>query len=156
LSVDTIVITNACATFTRTGGTLIFTTAVLPPSGDIDGDGIPNASDVNPFDADASADLDGDGFTKLQEFQAGTNPTNSASALRILSITPSSGTNVLVTWTTVPGRSNALQALTSAGFTTNFTDLITINGATGTETNYLDQGAASIAPARFYRVRVVP
>ena len=50
---------------------------------DADGDGLPDAWErlhgLNPGDAgDASADSDGDGFTNLEEFQAKTDPKDSA------------------------------------------------------------------------------
>ena len=56
-----------------------------------------------------TADPDGDGLNNLQEFQTGTDPTNGLSSLRILSITPQ-GSNLLITWLTGVGRTNALQA----------------------------------------------
>lgn len=54
------------------------------PDGDFDGDGMPNAWEVdhglNPTDpADASYDIDGDGLTNLQEYQQGTDPNNADS-----------------------------------------------------------------------------
>ncbi len=55
-------------------------------------------STTNPAAA-ASADPDGDGQNNLAEFLAGTNPTNSASGLRITSVTRQ-GSDMLVTWTT--------------------------------------------------------
>ncbi len=39
---DRFVMTNSCASFIRTGGTLLYTTAILNPNLDADGDGIPN------------------------------------------------------------------------------------------------------------------
>ncbi len=53
--------------------------------------------------AAATADPDGDGQNNLAEFLAGTNPTNSASGLQIISITMQ-GNDVLVTWTTAGGQ----------------------------------------------------
>ncbi len=82
--VDQFVMTNACAHFVRTGGTLIYGSALLNPNDDTDGDGIPNgyelAHGLDPLNpADASADNDGDGFSNLQEFLAGTDPNSAAS-----------------------------------------------------------------------------
>jgi len=115
-------------------------------------------STTNPAAA-ANIDADGDGQNNLAEFLAGTDPTNGASALRITSIA-TQGTNILVSWTTGAGRTNALQ-VTSGGpggsYATNgFTDIFTVTNTVGTTTNYLDVGAAMNMPARYYRVRLVP
>ena len=77
--VNTFVMTNSCARFVRTGGTLIYGNAILNPNADTDGDGIPNgyelAHGLDPLNpADATADNDGDGFSNLQEYLAGTDP----------------------------------------------------------------------------------
>lgn len=84
---------------------------------DDDGDGIPhdweitngmrddNADDANP-------DIDGDGFTAKQEYLAGTNPQNSASALKIGEVARQStpdGLSTLVSWSSVAGRSYRLE-----------------------------------------------
>jgi hypothetical protein len=38
----------------------------------------------------------------------------------------------------------------------NFADIFTVTNTVGTTTNYLDIGAATNIPARYYRVRLVP
>ena len=112
--------------------------------------------------AEASADPDGDGMSNEAEFLSGTNPTNSTSALRIISAVQQ-GTNVVINWTTGGGRTNAVQA--SAGeangsYSTNFSDVsgwIMIPSIDGdVATNYVDFGGATNAPARYYRIRLVP
>ena len=70
LHVDRFVMTNSCAQFIRTGGTLIYGTTVLDPNLSAIGDGIPNGwkqqYGLDPFDPNlANADTDGDGFTTL-------------------------------------------------------------------------------------------
>jgi polygalacturonase len=110
--------------------------------------------------ATGNADSDGDGQSNTNEFLAGTNPTNSASALQIISESPQ-GNSVVITWTTAGGRTNTVQFSPgdSGNYTTNFTDLsspIIISGSGGVTTNYVDTDGATNLPARYYRVRLVP
>jgi hypothetical protein len=70
------------------------------------------------------------------------------------------GNNLRVTWLMGPGQINALQATTGGtggSYTTNgFTDIfiVTNNTTPGTLTNYLDVGAATNFPSRYYRARL--
>ncbi len=114
--------------------------------------------------ADASADPDGDGQNNMAEFLAGTDPTNSASALRITS-TAAQGANVNITWNTAGGHTNIVQVTSgdgSGGYTTNnFLDIpnsqTILPGFGGdASTNYLDLGGATNVPSRYYRIRLVP
>ena len=97
----------------------------------------------------------------MAEFLAGTNPTNSVSALRIVSAVQQSN-NVVITWTTTGGFTNAVQMApgdVNGGYTTNFTDLsgpLVISGSGDVTTNYVDGGVATNVPSRFYRIRLVP
>jgi PKD repeat protein len=115
-------------------------------------------STTNPAAA-PTADPDGDGFSNLQEFLAGTDPTNNVSSFRITSIV-GTGDDVLIDWMTGIGKTNALQATAGTAdgsYSTNdFADIFTVTNATGLLTNYLDVGAATNVPSRFYRVRLVP
>jgi hypothetical protein len=138
---------------------------LLNPASDQDGDGIPNgyeqAHGLNPFDAtDAALDNDGDGFSNLQEYQAGTDPNDATDKpLRITAITRESD-DIRVTWQTFTGTTNALQSTggdPEGNYNTNtFADAFTVTNAAGSTTNYLDIGAATNFPARYYRVRLVP
>jgi hypothetical protein len=74
------------------------------------------------------------------------------SALRITGIAPE-GADVRVTWSTVPGKTNAVQA---ADDRTGFADIFAVTNTTGNTTNYLDAGAITNFPVRFYRIRLVP
>lgn len=67
------------------------------------------------------------------------------------------GNDIRIAWTSLPGQTNALErtAGVAGSFTNNFTVLTNIL-TTGMTTNVLDLGAATNAPALFYRVRIVP
>jgi hypothetical protein len=107
------------------------------------------------------ADFDGDGISNTNEFLAGTTPTNSASAFRVVT-TAKSANDITVTWTTVGGKTNVVQVgsgTASGSYTNNFADLsgpIVIAGSGDVTTNYVDVGGATNAPARYYRVRLAP
>ena len=157
--VDKFVMTNACGHFAHTGGTLIYGSAVLNPNDDTDGDGIPNSFDPYPLDpSNASADSDGDGLTDLQEYFAGTNPTNSASFFGVTGMT-TVGNGLRITWMTGIGKTNALERSAgdaSGSYSNNFADIFIVTNTVGTTTNYLDAGVATNIPSLYYRVRLVP
>ena len=93
--------------------------------------------------AAGDADFDGDGMSNTNEFLAGTDPTNSASAFRILSIVPVSN-DVVITWQSVAGKTNAVQA--------NSVDISGPIVITETQTNYSDPSGLTNASPRFYRI----
>ena len=58
----------------------------------------------------AADDADRDGMTNLQEYLAGTDPTNSDSVFRVqISVAAMSGNNALLIWPAVPGKSYRVQ-----------------------------------------------
>ena len=86
------------------------------------------------------------------------NPTPAFGTFRITNITREAN-NVRITWQTVGGTTNVVQtaAGASGGSSNNFSNLSPIivpNGGDLTSTNFLDVGAATNFPARYYRVRV--
>jgi hypothetical protein len=116
---------------------------------------------ANPAFSGRDADPDADGLSNYEEFQAGTNPTNRASVLRINSIVRQD-TNVMVSWSTAGGRTNRVEATRASSVTpisSNFLDIsgpIAIPGSGDATTNYLDMGGGRDATARYYRVRLEP
>ncbi|MFC7339467.1 sulfatase-like hydrolase/transferase [Haloferula chungangensis] len=87
-------------------------TAIFPRAPDNDGDSMPNAYEIaNGLDPDwppdATGDLDGDGATNVDEFIAGTNPTDNRDVLRI-SVFELEGQSVDLSWPSVIGRSYQL------------------------------------------------
>jgi T5SS/PEP-CTERM-associated repeat protein len=161
LRVDTLIVTNAEAQFVAMGGTLSYRSLQLTPGFDVDTDGVPNGWEqmyaLNPLDPfDAENDSDGDKMSNLEEYLAGTNPTNAASCLQITSQTISNH-SVNVSWKAVGGKSYVVQKSPSP--TAGFTDLspaIPIPGTAEITTNYLDVGAATNWSGRFYRIRLGP
>jgi T5SS/PEP-CTERM-associated repeat protein len=163
LRADRIVLTNACARFVRTGGTLIYGSAVLDPDRDDDGDGLRNDWEqmygLDPLDPSGDngpdGDADGDGLSNLDEQAAGTIPT-----IHITAITRE-GNNIRINWNAWGGNTNALE-VTAGGaggsFTNNFSGIVTniIPGIGRAVTNHLDTGGATNVPARYYRIRLVP
>jgi len=104
---------------------------------------------------DGSADFidsDGDGLNNWQEWIAGTNPTNTASAFRILSVS-SSEIGVAVSWQSITDRSYSLQRATDLGGTVDFVTVATnIVGQTNT-TTFIDSNAIGSGPF-FYRISI--
>jgi hypothetical protein len=92
-----------------------------------------------------------------------TSATGSTTALvtplQITSIS-TQGSNILITWATTGGTTNAVQATPgNPGYNTNFVNIgapLLILGSGDTSTNYVDFGAATNSPVMFYRVRLVP
>jgi hypothetical protein len=85
------------------------------------------------------------------------NPVPTSNLFQITTIAKE-GNNIRITWPTVGGRTNVVQA-SSGGSFNNFTDhspIIVPAGGDFTTTNYLDVGAVNNSPARFYRIRLVP
>ena len=129
---------------------------------DLDGDGLPDAWETQYFgnvNGTATSDADGDGASSLQEYLAGTNPTNSLSSFRLLSATKT-GDDMRLDWTTVGGHSYVLQFLTNAtaSLTGTFADLspvIPVTGFSEGATNYVHLGGAT-NKGSYYRVRLGP
>jgi hypothetical protein len=106
---------------------------------------------------DGSADFtdnDADALNNWQEWLCGTIPTNTLSVLRLL--TPVTvGTNRIVRWESVAGRSYFLDHSTDLGTSPVFLPLATgIPGQPGT-TTFTDTNPPSPGPG-FYRVGIQP
>lgn len=160
---DILVVTNASARYIRNGGRLRYKHLVLDPQLSAVGDGIPNEwkqrYGLDPFDPTvASADPLGKGTSNLQQYLAGTDPTNSASILRVVSLSLQGG-NLQLCWQAGGGRTDVLQSARSpVGVYFNISPSILIPDEGDVITNYLVQGAAtntssSMSPV-VYRVAV--
>jgi hypothetical protein len=99
-----------------------------------------------------SADPDLDGFNNAAEYLAGSNPTNSASFLKITK-TQHDASGTTITWPGAAGKRYQVlsRPVISSG---SFQPLGSIITATGTNVQYFD--ASGIAGIKFYKVQAVP
>jgi len=94
------------------------------PLQDADGDGMPDQWEMDHFggtevpNGGAEEDWDHDGSSNLDEYLAGTDPTDAASALAISSILTSSDSTITITWRSVGGKYYAILRTTdlTSGF----------------------------------------
>jgi Tol biopolymer transport system component len=123
-------------------------------SGDSDQDGMDDDWELayfNTLGRDGQGDFDGDGKTDLEEFRAGTDPTNSGSILRVLSLNKIGSGDVTLLWNSIPGKTYRLQyknTLDAASWQ-NFPGTVTAISETT-----VAQDSAPV-PNRFYRVITV-
>jgi hypothetical protein len=127
--------------------------------GPLDGNGLPIAWEKEFFGTtgiDPNADPDGDGMSNAQEFQAGTNPTDPASKLRITAINANTpGSTATLTWTSVSSRLYYVEErtnLTFGAWATNVTLGVVSPDLGSTTTRHLTDAAAS---NRYFRVQAV-
>ena len=124
---------------------------------DTDGDGLPDDWEQQYFGsttgAVANADPDGDGFTNLQEFLAGTDPTKASSTLLITSVA-ASGSNFVFSFTSATNKLYRVERTDDlvTGPWSTLTNNIT---GTGGLMQFVDVGTIGVTQ-RFYRVRLLP
>jgi len=144
------------------GNTSALSSGVTVTAIDSVGDGIPDAwrrarfgggGTTTNAQSCATCDPDHDGLSNLQEFLAGTNPTNASSTLRISHPTES-GTNTLVSFPSVLGtvyRVEFRDDVAGSGWTLLADQVI----GTGGVVQIIDSGSLAL-PRRFYRLDVLP
>lgn len=126
--------------------------------GTLDTNGLPIAWELTYFGQtglNPAADPTGKGMTLLEDYLAGTDPTNADSVFLITDETFSTGgTNAELTWDSVPTRFYSIQDtpdLTSPVWTDSGLGLITPSSAAATAAAF----TATNAPNRFYRVQAI-
>ena len=135
-------------------------TDAIAPGTDSDGDGIADAFEYqfagNLFTMNATSDFDRDGSTDLQEYLAGTDPTNPADSLKITQfIVGPRATDVTLTWISQPTRLYFIEKRAGFGAGDLWLDsgqgLLLPDG--GTTTRTLNAGASP--PQEYFRIRAV-
>ena len=108
-----------------------------------------------PVDGSADlADSDGDGLNNTQEWHIGTNPTNAASVLQVLTpAVTNTIAGITITWQSVVGTNYFVQRSTNLSALPPFTTIRSnLPGQPGT-TSYTDTTATNVVPY-FFRVGV--
>jgi Tol biopolymer transport system component len=124
---------------------------------DTDGDGLDDVWEVAYFgdlSHDGTADTDHDGLTDSNEFQAGTDPTNSGSIFRAITVTSLGSGAKTILWSATPGRTYSVlykDSVDDDQWTYLPTAPVTAAGTTGSAVDVW----AGAAPQRFYRVVLV-
>lgn len=122
-------------------------------AGDHDGDGLDDDWEMAYFNAlarDGTGDFDGDRLSDLQEFLAGTDPTNTGSVLRVMALTQLSGGQTRLLWQATPGRLYKVQRKDNLHDSAwiEVPGMVTIAGGTA---SLVDDTSGS-QPHRFYRL----
>ncbi len=139
-----------------------FVLSVTAPP-DTNGDGLPDAWEASYGITDPSTDTDLDGQNNLAEYFAGTNPTNAASVLKLLSIDWAPEDPFTLTWASVGGTRYRVQYSNgdaNGGVAAPFTDIVrditseidpSPYGTASTQS--FTQTSTNVA--RYYRIQVV-
>jgi hypothetical protein len=135
----------------RTGGRLNLQRIV-----DTDANGLPDWWEQQYFGhlagTNPNADADHDGMSNLQEWLAGTNPTNASSVLRLVAIPTNNPNAFVVRWQSVAGKYYWLER--STNLLKGFNSVVQTNIAATAPTNIVTDTAILPSKTRFYRVGV--
>jgi outer membrane protein assembly factor BamB/chitodextrinase len=130
-------------------------TTLPAAGGDSDGDGLPDSWEVTHFGSTSDAratptsDPDGDGFTNLSEYTAGTSPVSAVSRLAVTDETFPSATSFKIDWQSVLGKTYEIQSSTDMITWT----MVTTVTATSTTSSWTNTDLSSTTK-KFYRVRI--
>jgi hypothetical protein len=153
-------LTNAQGATIGLGNTLLYTIEAntsADPSTDADGDGLPDMweemyfGSTNAANGGAQDDWDNDSLLNAAEFAAGTDPTNSASLLRLINATRTAE-SVSLWWDSVSNRTYALYRATSLN--DGWESSPVLSGIEGETSGTNSITHSTTLPQAFYRVGV--
>jgi hypothetical protein len=139
----------------RTAMLVVKNLSILASVDDADGDSLLDSWEVAYFGsiadprAKSNLDPDGDGFTNLREFQAGTSPVSASSRLVITDQTFPSLSSFRIQWQSIVGKTYEVQTSADLVAWTTVTTLI----ATSTSSSWTNSGLNGVAQ-KFYRLRI--
>jgi len=134
-----------------------------PPDGN--GNGLPDAWEALYGVSDPNEDEDGDGSNNLAEYRANTNPTNNASALRVVSVEHVYTSDIDLVWSSVGGTRYRVQYSDGDAGGSPAGPFVDIPRFLYDELDPAPYGEASLqsytdtvptSGSRFYRIRLVP
>lgn len=130
--------------------------SVAPITPDSDGDGIPDAWELQYFvnlgAAGNDTDWDDDGMSDASEYLAGTSPTDPSSLLRFSRLS-ASGSGIQLSWDSAGARYYSVER--STNLTVGFQAVVTSLAATPSTNSWTDTEAGG-SGAVFYRIRLGP
>ena len=108
---------------------------------------------TNAINGGALDDWDHDGMNNLQEYLAGTNPTNASSKFQVADFRKQGVTNFVIQWTSIAGKYYTIQTTTNplAGFVGWVTNHVPATPPLNTQTVIMEQ-----TQRRYFRVMVEP
>lgn len=122
-------------------------------SNDADNDGIPDSWE-EAFDVDdPDGDPDGDGLTTLEEYLAGTDPTDANSSFEFIGLEVAEAGGVTLSWSSVAGKVYVVERSTS--ILEGFEAIRTGIAATPPVNTFTDPEAFALGEF-FYRLRITP
>jgi len=117
---------------------------------DQDSDGLLLSQEIELGTDPNDPDTDDDGFSDGDEVALGTDPLNANSKLSIQSITIAEDSSISIVWSSVPGKTYAIEASENL---MDWTSIDTVNASEGTMTVYSDLDSNQKIQ-QFYRIRL--
>jgi hypothetical protein len=138
----------------QTSDLFLYTMNRIVPSGDLDGDTLPDAWERLTFSSlefGPQDDPDADGLTIAQELRAGTDPIRGSSSLAIAAIDRGENSSLIVRWNSVIGKRYRLEFALSVD-ASDWSPAAPEMEATEATASAID---SAVGETRYYRIRLV-